>query len=441
MKTLFTAYLPALALLALGGCAGTSALTTSENDGVYYSSGDRTTAVAAAPRREAPMYGSNAPTAPAPSAASADEVANPDYTGSTTPGTAGSDQYYSDNSAGGTAYDPNSSLFNQPYSGPGMGAYMPSSPYTSLSYGGYDPYGYGGYSPYSAYASPFYSPFRSPFGFGYGSGLSLSFGFGFGRPLGYGYGYDPFYNPFYSPFAYGGYYGGGYGGYGGRYYGDYYGQGSYNRSVIYPNGTRSGSGDNPVLIGPRGRRGGAVMNNANMANPATAVGNPNTVIPGGGRRGNSYSPAGSVVAPDGNANPASTPQSGGRGNWRGATFGGGQIVGQPAAPAPGNTRAQPAVALPQPVQGQNAGGRRGGFFGGFLGNGGNPGNINNQPMQRRIYSQPRATQPSYSQPSYSQPSYSQPSYSQPQRSSGGGNFGGGNSGGGNSGGGSRRGGH
>ena len=40
-----TAFLPALALFALGGCAGTSALTSSEDDGVYYSSKDHTTAI------------------------------------------------------------------------------------------------------------------------------------------------------------------------------------------------------------------------------------------------------------------------------------------------------------------------------------------------------------------------------------------------------------
>ena len=60
MKNLLTACLPALALLALGGCAGTSALTSSEDDGVYYSSKDRTTAVVQLPlnlRNVLPWYG------------------------------------------------------------------------------------------------------------------------------------------------------------------------------------------------------------------------------------------------------------------------------------------------------------------------------------------------------------------------------------------------
>ena len=48
MKNLLPASLPALALLALGGCATSGALTsTTENDGVYYSSSDHTTAAAA----------------------------------------------------------------------------------------------------------------------------------------------------------------------------------------------------------------------------------------------------------------------------------------------------------------------------------------------------------------------------------------------------------
>ncbi|MFC7667279.1 hypothetical protein ACFQT0_07495 [Hymenobacter humi] len=71
MKNLLTAFLPALALLALGGCASTSGLATSEDDGVYYSSKDHTTAVVrAAPAQET-------------AAASTDEAANPDYNGNT----------------------------------------------------------------------------------------------------------------------------------------------------------------------------------------------------------------------------------------------------------------------------------------------------------------------------------------------------------------------
>nr|GFC75354.1 hypothetical protein [Tanacetum cinerariifolium] len=43
MKTLFNSALPALALLALGGCATTGAVSSTETDDVYYSSKDRTT--------------------------------------------------------------------------------------------------------------------------------------------------------------------------------------------------------------------------------------------------------------------------------------------------------------------------------------------------------------------------------------------------------------
>ena len=85
MRNLLTACLPALALFALGGCAGTSALTSSEDDGVYYSSKDRTTAVVQA--------------APAPAYAS--EEANPDYNGGTSASAPqpdnGSTQYYDNN--------------------------------------------------------------------------------------------------------------------------------------------------------------------------------------------------------------------------------------------------------------------------------------------------------------------------------------------------------
>ena len=211
MKNPLTALLPALALFALGGCAGTSALSSSEDDGVYYSSRDRTTAVVNNP----------APATPA----STNEAANPDYNDNANSSSArrgsGSDQYY-DNTYTYVRGAPNY----------GVASYAPYSPYTSISYG-YSSYGWGGgacgYSPYSyGICDPFYSPFYSPY-YGYGSGISISFGFGrpyggygYGRPYGYGYG-GGFYDPYYysSPF-YGGYYGRG------SYYGNnYYGSNSY----------------------------------------------------------------------------------------------------------------------------------------------------------------------------------------------------------------------
>ena len=219
---------------------------------------------------------------------------------------------------------------------------------------------------------------------------------------------------------------------------------------MYANGARSGSGANPILVGPRGGRGGAVMGNA-VANPA-AIGNPNAVNIGNGRRGNLYN-TGNVAAPGGNVltNAAgqmtTAPQAGGRGAGRNYTFGGGQMAGQPAATTPGTA---PAASSMQPAQGQ-MGGRRG-FFGSIFGGGNtNAGGVSggDQQMQRRSYSQPNYNQPSRSysqpQPSYSQPSrsFEQRSFSQPapSRSFGGGSFGGGGGGGnfGGGGGGGRRG--
>lgn len=463
MKTPLTAYLPALALFALSGCAGTTALTTSENDGVYYSSADRTTAVATAPRYAASGYNSSAPAAPNAPAASVGEAANPDYTGNTTAtGTTGSDQYYNDAAAGGTGYDPNASLFNQPYTGPGMGGYMPNSPYTSLSYGGVDPYGYGGfgYSPYSAFASPFYSPF----GFGYGSGLSI--GLGFGRPFGYGYGggyggygYDPFYSP-YSPFGYGGYgYGAGYyGGYGAGYYGGGYGGG---RNVIYTGngGTRyDNGGGNTVRVGPRETRAGAAYGRNGMVNgavaPAGLAGSNNSATAGGrGRLGTNAINA--PVTPDlqspamttGRANtealdrPTGAQPAYGNATDVGAGRGRMRNMDQPAM-AGGNQPQQMQSAMPQGQAGQP---RRGGFFREMftspstgqpmpqqqVNNGGG--------MQSGNYNQPRPRMAEQPQRSYEQPqrseqrSFSQPSYNSGSR--GGGGFGGGNSGGGGGGGG------
>ena len=435
MKNLLSATLPALALLALSGCATTGALSSTEDDGVYYSSKDRTTAVATPPAagyQNSNDYNNSAQATTPP----VGDNANPDYQGGTAQtGTTDGTDYYDDSYSSGSP-----SPFGQPYTGPGVSTtnYSPSwsvapsafaSPFgygagLSLAYGyggfgGYSPFGYG----FGGYPGGFYDPFYSPFGFGYGSGLSIGFGvpfgYGFGSPFGYGY----------SPYAYGYPYGGG-------YYGDVYGgyrrAYGYSRSVIYANGTRSGSGTNPVLVGPRGGRGGSVLNGATAGGASPAVGNPNAVNIGNARR-RGFSPTdGGVVAP-GNpgyttpAGQAATAPQGGRGG-RLATFGNGEMVGQPASTA--------GASAPQPVQNQNSGGRRG-FFGSIFGasNGAatpnNAGTAGSDPqMQRRSYSQPSYNQQrTYSQPAYSQPSrsYSQPSYSQPQRSFGGG---GGNSGGG-----------
>ncbi|MBF9141510.1 hypothetical protein [Hymenobacter properus] len=491
MKNSLTALLPAMALLALGGCASTAGLATSEDDGVYYSSKDRTTAVVAA--------------APAPAAT--DEAANPDYHGGSAKSSAsqgtGSDQYY-DNTYTYMKGVPTS---------PGLAYYTPYSPYTTLSYAGAYGYGWGGgacgFSPYPCvgvydpFYSSFYSPFYSPFGYGYRSGISVSFGFGYGRSYGYygyspfgygyspyGYGYGGFYDPFYSPYYYGGAFYGGYYGRGG-YYGNSYNGGYYGNSGSYDNrgngrtyghrtdrasegrastaGVNSGSTPAPVPAG------GGRMRSEMVVQPGTTP----TSTPDGVsiERSRGRSDAGSLTSTPGqeqstggfnrpqrmdrtgqpqyrdmsqpttiSAQPDAAPAQGqdirdnGRGRWRNAD----------ANPQGGQM--QPTAA-PQPVENER---RRGGFFRNLAGDqpANNGGQTAEQP-QRRSYEQPRPQrtfeqpqrtfeqpqQRSYEQPqqrSYEQPrqerTFSQPSYSAPSYGGGGG---GGNSGGG--GGGGRRG--
>ncbi|WP_198172596.1 hypothetical protein [Hymenobacter ginkgonis] len=447
MRNLLNATLPALALLALGGCATSGALTsTTETDGVYYSSKDRTTANSPYSNVTG-AAGSGYATAPASTDAPAADNANPDYQGgSTQQATANGTDYY-DNSYTSGSY--NASGFGQPYSGPGVSSYnyspswsvSPSfygSPFgygagLSLAYG-YSPfsYGYGGFGGYPYYGG-FYDPFFSPFGYGYGSGLSLGLGFGygfggFGYP--YGYGYSPFY--------------GGYGGYGLGYYGGGYGRPGY---------ATEGVGNNALYSGNRNSRGGSIMNGARPAGIA------NGVDAGNGRRANTgtYVPSGGLVASPNTATyapgttVAPTRRDGGAG---------GNIVGQPTYSTPGGGGQVNATGQPQNA----TNGRRGGFFSGFFGNGtpagGNgatnanngayPAGANQGQMQRRSSYSQQAQNNGFAQPqqrTYSQPqqrTYSEPSFNQSQRSFGGGNFGGGGGGsfggGGGGGGGGRRGG-
>ena len=475
MKNLLTALLPAMALLALGGCASTAGLATSEDDGVYYSSKDRTTAVVRA--------------APAP--ASTDEAANPDYNGSPA-------QSQANQSSGSSQYYDNTYTYMKGVpTSPGIGYYTPYSPYTTLSYAGGWGGGAYGFSPY-AYGGgydPFYSPYYSPFG--YRSGLSVSFGFGYGRSYGYGgyspfgYGYSPyggygyggyggFADPFYSPYYYGGPFYGGYYGRGGYYGNSYYGGGSnygYGNNGSYDNrgngrtsghrtdrasegrasaaGVSSGSTSAPLPVG------GGRMRSEMVAQPGTAA--PAEGVMGDRSRGRAdvgaapATPAqeqstggfnrpqrinrsgqpqfGAADQPTTvTSQPTLTPAQGqdvrdnGRGRWRNADAN--SQAGQP----------QPTAA-PQPVENER---RRGGFFRSMAvdqpATNGNSGQVTEQPQRRsyeqprqqRTYEQPQQQQRSFEQPqqrSYEQPqrSYSQPSYSAP---SGGGSGGGGGGGGG-----------
>lgn len=392
MKNLLTAALPAVVLLALSGCAGTAGLATSEDDGVYYNSNDRTTASAPAAgyangsatgryqnQNQGGSYNNGAGSAnggynnqPTPAQTQTDEAANPDYNGST--GNAqngGSDQYYNGGTAannGNGNYDQgynngynngrSSARFRSPYAGPGVAYYAPPmwAPYNviavpSYGWGG----GYCGFSPYGGYGyDPFYSGFSGP-GYGYGSGFSISFGYGFGGGFG-GYGYRPyggFYDPYWGSYygrgyGGGGYYGSGYGGYGGGYYGGGYGYGGQSRNVIYT-GNSSYSGDrgagNTVLVGPRGGRGGDVTGGRSAAGAANQ-GN-------GGRVGrwDDGSTGGGIGTPGG---------TGGRGNVIGGGVSGNattlQNVRTTRILEDGGTK--PGYNAPMPVSG-NGGGRYG----------------------------------------------------------------------------------
>ena len=446
MKNLLTACLPALALFALGGCVGTSALTSSEDDGVYYSSKDRTTAVVR--------------TAPAP--ASASEEANPDYNGTApAPSTqrgSGSTQYYDNNYTymrGVPGYGGTSA-----YYGSGLNGYSPYSPYTTFGYapfgnvctgfgygwggggGGYSPYAYGGYD-------PFYSSFNSPYGYGYspyygyGSGLSISFGFG--RPYYGGFGYSP-YGYGYSPYSYGGSYYGGYYGRGG-YYGN--GGGYSNGGGYYGSNNGSNNGDN----NGNGRTYGHRTDRASEGSYGTAPAASSGGTPTGGHMrserltGNGGQPVevtsdgsnrnrGDGVAPAGGYN--NQPQrmdDAVRPRYRN--------MEAPVATDPNNGRNRADVLQPQgqPGTAPQDSRRRGGFFQNVFGEPVGNGNTGNgqatEQSRQRSYEQPR--QRSYEQPrqqTYEQPqrSYSQPSYSAPSNRGGGGGGGGANGGGGGGGG-------
>lgn len=467
MRNLLTASLPGLALLALGGCATSGALTTTtESDGAYYTSADQTTAtptgsavyanrgysqpyapqqsVAGSANPDGFQY--NAPTTASGQSLSTAENANPDYAGGTGYATEGyntstlgaSSDYYA------TQISSNPSGFGVPYTGPGVSSYnyapavsvAPSfygSPFgyglglsLGFGYGGFGGYGYpygGFYSPY-AY-SAFYDPFYSPFGYG---GYGLGYGYGYGYPYGFGgFGYP------YSSFGYGGY---GYGGYG------YGGYGAYRTGSLAPGSYATESGGR-FLSGPRVNRGG-MLARASAINPAqpTGSGAPGTVGNNimAGRRGG-YGPAMSGTAPGMPGNPMLNQQVQRRG-----AFANGGAIGQPTTAAPG------AVPSMQPA--------RRGFFSGFLGNGtnggqpamnqggyaGQAGQAQGSNMSRRGgfnqggFNGGQMQQRSFSQPSMApQRSFSQPSMA-PQRSfggGGGGSFGGGSFGGG---GGGRRGG-
>ncbi|GAB2795197.1 hypothetical protein GCM10027175_37500 [Hymenobacter latericoloratus] len=417
-----------MALLTLGSCAGTTALTSTENDGVYYSSKDRTTAL-----NQAVV----ASTEPAPAAEEDGDVANPDYAGTTTSQATGSTEYYDDD-----FYAARLRRFHQPaYRGLGLGYY--DFAYT-------DPFWYGG-PVYSAWGpGAFYDPFYGP----YWGGSFVNITIGLGRPWyrpwrGYGYGYGAYdygYGYGYSPYGYGnpwgGYYGGGFYGGGGFYNGYYGGRGIRAQAV------RS------VVTGTRSRLSDGELN-AGGNLPGSVSGSRSRGVVEGGLLAPSTTTSSATVAPA----PAS-----GRGRSRDVVTGG----VQPGATT--ETRAVEATPAAQPTRrwrvlsesGSSTATQAGtetsrprrnwDNVGGSRPQTTDAGGVVAEPRRQRVYQQPTRSSDSgtgseptrsYSQPSrsYSEPSrsYSEPSrsYSQPSRSfdGGGSSGGGGRSGGGNGGGG------
>ncbi|RYU78411.1 hypothetical protein [Hymenobacter persicinus] len=289
MKKILTAFLPALSLLTLGSCATTSQLTSTEDDGVYYSSKDRTTQNATA---SIASYGQQdtQPDRGTDANAGTDEAVNPEYRsgGSSSSGT-GSTAYYDDD----YSYAARIRRFNQPtYRGFGYGYY--DFAYTDPFWygGGYSPYGWG-----PGYYGSFYDPFYSPYAYG---GTYININIGFGRF------YRPYYNPWRYDYGYPGYggYGYGYGGYGGYY--DGYRNG-YRNGLYSGYGTYGGGKTNygPRRDGAReavsssvgatnGGRGRGRIDEGGVANPNGGVttgggllnggnGNQPAVVPGRGR--------------------------------------------------------------------------------------------------------------------------------------------------------------
>ena len=454
MKTLINTALPALALLALGGCATTGAVSSTEPDDVYFSSKDRVTYAAPAAGTgyqssgyQPNSYGSASTQAPASAQAPATEDANPDYQGGTAQQGSTSTDYYNDNYTSYNSVQP--SGFGQPYSGPGVSTYnytpswsvSPSfygSPWgygTGLSlgygyggFGGYSPFSYGyGYPGYGGFYDPFYSSFYSPFGYGYGSGLSIGFGYGFG-----GFGY-PYYGGFGSPYRYGygypGYaYGGGYG------YGGDYGYGGA-RNYVYKQGIMNGRYSN-------GYDPGAIKVGRRESRYSNAVGSSGAVAPGSangaGSMGSRRPAAGANSGFDRLTAPAS---SGLTNNGQPAAMDRGRRFDQNTmnANSPGAAAAG-AYNQPRMADAANSAGaqpQRRGFFREMFAT---PANGGQAQGQNGGYSQPQRNfdqQRAFSQPqqrSYSQPRMEQRSFS-PAPSYGGGGGGGGSFGGGGGGGG------
>jgi len=460
MKNKLTTLVPAVALLALSSCASTSGLTSTESDGVYYSSKDRTmqTATASTATDESQYQG-------------IDEDTNPEYSSNGKNGSSSgsNSEYYDDSYASRLGRFNNSSYsglsyYSPVYTDPYFMGGSAFAPYYGLGagYGSFSPYGFGG----------------SPFGYGLG-GSYMSLSLGFGNPwayrpysyygLGYGGLYDGFYNPYY-----GGLYGGGYGlgyayggyGYGNSYYGGGYsgGSGDYGRGAVRYAPRRDRSREAIRASQPVGNsRGGRLVSSGNMVDPnsgsrvapTTVVGNATTNPASATGRGrgrildngasqqtggftspNNYNLSeramsdGELRAREGRASRRMT-DAGVSGNANPAT----QTMEQPRIDYSGRGRrsqmtdngsAAGGSASPQDYQQPQ---RRSRFSEAFRNDGG--GSSNQATTPQRSYESRTFSQPSRS---YSEPS---PSRSSNFGGGGGGNFGGGGSSSGGGGGGGR----
>ncbi|MBG8554425.1 hypothetical protein [Hymenobacter guriensis] len=269
MKTYLTSCLSAVALLALGGCASIPAVTSTETDGVYYSSKDRTTenpAYAAVMQNRQPEVTDQQSSTTAPTASSDAQYSQDGgySSGSTTVYT--DDAYYDD-------YDYDYAARIRRFHQPSYWSFAPS--YYSYAYtNSWDPWGY---NPYA------YSPWGPSYGYyGYSPYVSINIGWpyrSYGGWGGYGWGYRT------------GYYNG--------YYNGYY------DSPYYGGGNWGGGPRRNVNYGPRRDRSSGVTAGTGINRERFNGGRTST--PGGGRANQPTTPpaTGGIVAGDNTTQPAS----------------------------------------------------------------------------------------------------------------------------------------
>ncbi|UYZ58510.1 hypothetical protein [Hymenobacter latericus] len=426
MKHIPATLVPALALLTLGGCTVAQTTTTTEPDGVYYSSKDRTTEIVTASTQSGPADLGAAADDP-------DAVANPEYRdGSARPRGSASDEYYAEDYD--YSYSARIRRFHQPgYRGFGLGYYD----YAYIDYYWYNPSPF--YYGYDIYGRPWgYDPFWGP-GWGGGSFVNIN--------LGWGNRWGGFYNP-YRPWGwggagwgYGGYYRGFYDGYYSNYYGNNWGWGGRNR-----NWGGIGNDGRNANYRPRRDRGVEAINAGD-----TGAGRPRVDGPTGGRMANTGTVPGSAAPATPRARgrvedaPSTGPVTGGSTTTTAPQPGRGRlyrIVEGGTVPAEGGGRIPSGTTADQPAStGYDRRRSR-------IDEGGSPAG---QPQREVDYSQPRPRREraaDYSSPAPERPrSYDAPqrSYEAPQRSyeaptrsydrgNSSGGFNGGNSGGSNGGG-------